>query len=179
LSPTLRCAACGARWHTAARRGRTAAADTCLRCGGPLSEEIERPAVPEAAQVSMIEELIEAAHSGDLERALGMCHPAIEITEVEALVPGHDGRFEGLSGARRWMEVVCDVWDVEFRSEPRERRLLDDGSLEMVHGLEARSSRGHPDFSEVTRSLWQFESGKLRRVEFSVVGAAAEDAPRA
>jgi ketosteroid isomerase-like protein len=127
----------------------------------------------------ILEELFAAWHDGDSERYLALCHPQIEITEIEALLPGHDSRFEGHAGARRWMELIRELWDVEFRSEPRERRVLDDRSVELVSDVEARSTGPHPDVSAMTRSLWQFEDGKLRRVEFSVAKGAAADAPRA
>ena len=177
MSPTLHCTACGARWHTAARRGRSAATDTCLRCGGHLEEMIQGP--PRGGPVSVIEDLRQAWHDGDPERALATCHHEIEISEIEALLPGHDSSFQGHAGARRWMELIHELWDIEFRTQLRERRVLDDGSVELVSDLEARSSGAQPDFSAMTRSLWQFEEGKIRRVEFRVAKAPAADAPRA
>lgn len=129
--------------------------------------------------MAIVEELFEAWHHGDCERLVALCHTQIEITEIEALVPGREPRFQGHAGGRRWMELIRELWDLEFRSEPRERRVLDDGSIELVSDLAARSSGAHPDFSAKQRSLWQFEEGKLRRVEFSVAKAAAADAPRA
>ena len=179
MSPTLHCPACGARWHTAARRGRTGATDTCLRCGGPLEETSEHPAGRSDGPVSVIEDLRRALQDGDSDRALAACHHEIEITEIEALLPGHDSRFQGHAGARKWMELIRELWDLEFRSQLRKRRVLDDGSVELVSDLEARSSGEQPDFSAITRSLWQVEDGKVRRVEFSVAKAPAADAPRA
>jgi len=127
----------------------------------------------------MLDGLFEAWHAGDCGRLLDLCHPEVEIIGIEALFPGHDSRFHGHAGARRWMELIRELWDLEFRSEPKERRLLDDGSVEQVSEVVARSSGDRPDFSARTRSVWQFEGGKLRRVEFSVARAVAADAPRA
>jgi ketosteroid isomerase-like protein len=179
VSPTLRCGACGARWHTAARRGRTSAANTCLRCGGSLAEVSERPLPAVDTPMSLVDELAHAWEAGEIDRALELCHHEIEISEIEALLPGHDARFQGHAGARRWMELIRELWDVEFRAEPREKRVVDESSVELLSALEARSSGELPDFSAMTRSLWQFEDGKLRRVQFSVATAAAADAPRA
>ena len=168
MSPTLNCPACGARWHTAARRGRTQTTETCLRCGGPLSEEV--------GPVDLIETLVRLSHSGDIEAALKMCHPEIEIFELPELFPGEDGSFQGLAGARRWMELVAAIWDVEFAAHRRMTRVLDEQTVELTNDVMARSSHGHPDFSATTRSHWAFEDGLLRRVSFRVVGAAAPDA---
>lgn len=179
MSPTLTCPTCGARWHTAARRGRLPATETCLRCGGPLSEVSERPLSRTDEPTSVIDAFRDAWSGDDLERALGFCHPEIEITEVGELLPGHDPHFKGLEGARRWMELLHEVWDVEFRIEPRERRVLDDRSIEVMSDLRASSSGGEPDFEATTRSIWSFEAGKLRRMEFSVASVGAEDAPPA
>ena len=177
MSPTLTCPTCGARWHTAARRGRLPATETCLRCGGPLSEVSEQPLSRADEPTSVIDAFRDAWSGGDLESALGFCHPEIEITEVGALLPGHDPHFEGHEGARRWMELLHKVWDIEFRIEPRERRVLDDRSIEVLSDLEARSSGESSHFVASTRSVWHFKEGKLRRVEFSVASEAAEDAP--
>ncbi len=171
MSPTLACAACGARWHTAARRGRTKATETCLRCGGPLTEQSEL--------LPIIDALIAHAHAGDLDAALDLCHPQIEIFEIPELFPGEDDRFTGREGARAWIERTFAIWDVEFTSTRREARAVDDQTVEMVSDVEARSSSGHPDFSATTSSRWTFEEGLLRRVEFSGVGATAPDANRA
>ena len=168
MSPTLTCPACGARWHTAARRGRAEATDTCLRCGGALSEEL--------GPVGLIEALVRRARTGNIEAALELCHGKIEIFELPELFPGEDESFKGHEGARRWMERVFAIWDIEFTPHRRETRVVDDQTVELVNELHARSSHGHPDFSATTRSLWSFEAGLLRRVEFSVVGAAAPDA---
>lgn len=171
LSPTLRCPACGARWHTAARRGRTPATDTCLRCGGQLAEESD----PLAA----LEALLSAWERDDLDAVTGLCHPEVEIEEIAELVPGHESRFEGREGARRWMELIRELWDVEFRSEPRERRVRDDRVIEVVSDLVARSSGDRADYTAVTCSLWEFEDRLLRRVGFSVARETAPGAPRA
>ena len=179
MSPTLRCEACGARWHTAARRGRTSATDTCLRCGGALAEVSEQPLPAVDSPMSLVDELAHAWQGREIDRALELCHDKIEITEMEALLPGHDARFQGHAGARRWMELLHELWDVKFRAERRERRVVDESSVELLSALEARSSGELPDVVATTRSLWQFEDGKLRRVEFSVATAAAADAPRA
>jgi ketosteroid isomerase-like protein len=168
MSPALKCPACGARWHTAARRGRTEAAETCLRCGGPLLEDM----VP----ATLIDALIGHWETGDIDAALELCHPDIEIFELPELMPGEDDRFSGRDGARRWMELTVAIWDVEFTTQRRETRVVDDQTMELVNRLAARSSQGHPDFEATTRSLWSFEDGLLRRVEFSAVGAAAPDA---
>jgi len=48
MSAKLVCLACGARWHTAARRGRTEAIETCLRCGEQLTEERDSLALVDA-----------------------------------------------------------------------------------------------------------------------------------
>ena len=171
MSPTLRCPACGARWHTAARRGRTPATDTCLRCGGPLAEESD--------PLASLEALLSAWERDDLDAATGLCHPEVEIEEIAELVPGHESRFEGREGARRWMELIRELWDVEFRAEPRERRVRDDRAIEVVSDVVARSSCERANYTIVTRSLWEFEERLLRRVEFSVAREAAPGAPRA
>ena len=179
MSPTLTCPACGARWHTAARRGRLPATETCLRCGGPLSEVIEESPSGEDTPTSVIDALRDAWQGGDRDRALALCHPEIEILEIEALLPGHEARFVGIDGARRWLELINEWWDLEFLVDLRERRVLSDRSIELVCEVEARSSGAPPDFVATTRSVWQFDEGKLRRVEFRVASAGAQDGPRA
>ena len=164
----MQCPACGARWHTAARRGRTEATETCLRCGGPLRDETD-PLV-------VLERFLAAWHEGDIEVAVQLCHPEIEIAEIAELVPGHDTSFTGREGARRWIELTAELWDVEFRCEPCERRVLDEHSVESVGEIEARSSGEHADFVVTRRSLWKVNDGMLRRVEASV---ARETAPGA
>ena len=171
MSPTLTCAACGARWHTAARRGRTEATETCLRCGGPLAEESEL--------LPIIDTLFAHAHGGDIDAALDLCHPEIEILELPERFPGEDHSFTGREGAREWIARTFAIWDVEFSVKRREVRVVDDQTVELVNDIEARSSHGHPDFSATTSSRWTFEEGLLRRVEFSGVGATAPDANRA
>ena len=171
MSPTLHCPACGARWHTAARRGRTEAAETCLRCGGPL-RDLGDPVV-------VLERFLAAWNEGDIEVALEFCHPEIEIAEMGELVPGHDASFTGRGGARRWIELIAELWDVEFRCDPCERRVVDEHSVELVGDIEGRSSGEHPDFVVTRRSLWRANDGMLCRVEASVARAAARDAPRA
>lgn len=168
MSPTLNCPACGARWHTAARRGRAEAAEICLRCGGTLAEDL--------GLVGLIEALMRRAQSGNFDAAVELCHGKIEILELPELFPGEDVSFTGREGARRWLERLFAIWDVEFTVHRRETRVVDDRTVELVNRIDARSSHGHPDFSATTRSLWSFETGLLRRLEFSVVGAAAPDA---
>jgi ketosteroid isomerase-like protein len=172
MSPTLHCGACGARWHTAARRGRTEATETCLRCGGRLDEEL---AGPEA----LVTAIIAQWDRGDVEALLALCHPDIEIREIPELVPGGEPSFAGRDGARRWIELMAEAWDLEFRVERRETKVVDRQTAELVNELEARSSKGHPDYFAVTRSLWRFDGGLLRSVEFSGERAPAPDARRA
>ncbi len=171
MSTALTCPACGARWHTAARRGRTEAIETCLRCGEALTAEHD--------PVAVIDALVRLRHSGDVDAALELCHPEIEIFELPELFPGEDESFTGLDGARRWMERTVAIWDVEFSAQRRWTRVVDDETVEMANDVVARSSHGHPDFSATTSSRWTFEDEMLRRVEFSGVGATAPDANRA
>jgi hypothetical protein len=168
VSAKLRCPACGARWHTAARRGRTEAVETCLRCGEQLAEERDA--------LALVDALIGLSRSGEIDAAVELCHPEIEIFELPELFPGENDNFTGREGARRWMERTVEIWDVEFTAQRREARVLDDRTVELVNLVEARSSHGHPDFSTTTSSRWTFEDGMLRRVEFSGVGAAAPGA---
>lgn len=168
MSPTLTCAACGARWHTAARRGRTEATETCLRCGGPLAEQNEL--------VPVIDALTAHAHAGEIEAALDLCHPEIEIFGLPEVFPGEVSKFTGREGAREWIERTFAIWDVEFALRRRESRAVDDQTVELVSDILARSSHGHPDLSVTTSSRWTFEERLLRRVEISGVEAAAAGA---
>jgi SnoaL-like domain len=168
MSPTLTCDACGARWHTAARRGSIKSSESCLRCGGALSEQDRL--------VSVIEALVAHAYARNFDAALALCHAEIEIYEIPELFPGEDESFTGHEGARRWIERTFAIWDLEFRVSRRETRVADDRTVELKSDVQARSSHGHPDFSATTSSRWKFEDGLLRCVEFSGVGAAAADA---
>jgi ketosteroid isomerase-like protein len=115
----------------------------------------------------------------DIDAAVEFCHPEIEIAAIAELVPGHDASFAGREGARRWIELIAELWDVEFRYEACERRVLDEHSVELVGEVEARSSGEHPDFIAPTRSLWKVNDGMLRRVEASVARETARDARQA
>lgn len=172
MSPTLNCPGCGARWHTAARRGRTEATETCLRCGGRLEEETADPA-------ALIDAFIGLWEAGDLDTMVTLCHPEIEVTEIPELVPGGEATFTGREGARRWMESIAEAWDLEFQVERRETTVRDAQTVELVNTLSARSSKGHPDYAGGTRSLWRFDGGLLRSAEFSADRAPAGDARQA
>jgi len=115
----------------------------------------------------------------DFDAVMERCHPDVEIAEIGDLLPGHEASFEGREGARRWMELIQKLWDVEFSRKPLERRVVDGNSVEMVAEVEARSSGELADYSTTARSLWEVEDGLVRRVEVSVAREAAPDARRA
>lgn len=127
----------------------------------------------------VLDGFLAAWHQGDSEAALGICHPEIEIVEIAELVPGHGTAFSGREGAQRWMELLAELWDVEFRCETGERRVLDEHSVELLSEIEARSSGEHGDFMVSRRSLWKVSDGMLRRVEASVARETARDARQA
>lgn len=115
----------------------------------------------------------------DVDAVVERCHRDVEIAEIGDLLPGRESSFEGHEGVRRWMELIQELWDVEFRRKPLKRRVVDSSSVEMVAEVEARSSGDLADYSATARSLWEVEDGLVRRVEVSVAREAAPDAPRA
>jgi hypothetical protein len=121
------------------------------------------------------ESFVVAWDKRDVDAAVELCHPEIEIATIAELLPGHDNAFAGREGARRWIELTAELWDVEFRHDDCERRVLDEHSVELVGEIEARSSGEQPDFVAITRSLWKISDGMLRRLDANVARATAPD----
>lgn len=129
--------------------------------------------------MTAVEGFCDSWRQWDVDAVVERCHPDVEIAEICDLLPGHESSFEGREGARRWIELIRKLWDVEFSRRPREQRVVDSSSVEVTAEVEARSSGQLADYSATARALWQFEDGLVRRVEISVEPATAPDAPRA
>ena len=129
--------------------------------------------------MTVVEGFCDSWQRWDVDAVVERCHPDVEIAEIGDLLPGHESSFEGRDGARRWMELIGTLWDVEFSRRPREQRVVDSSSVEVTAEVEARSSGRLADYSATAHSVWQFEDGLVRRVEISAEPAAAPDAPRA
>jgi ketosteroid isomerase-like protein len=122
--------------------------------------------------VKVVEAVFAAFAERDVERALELSDPEVELTAVTSDFAGRTEPYRGHEGIREYFRDVARVWD-ELRLTPRDYREV--GGQVLVTGrVTARSSARIVDGS--TGWIWRVRDG---RVVYGRVYASAAQAERA
>jgi ketosteroid isomerase-like protein len=122
--------------------------------------------------VKVVEAVFAAFAERDVERALELSAPDVELTAVTSDFAGRTEPYRGHEGIREYFRDVARVWD-ELRLTPREYRVVG-GQVLVIGRVNARSSARIVDGS--TGWIWRVRDG---RVVYGRVYASAAEAERA
>jgi ketosteroid isomerase-like protein len=103
----------------------------------------------------------DAITSGDLDKALEVCHPEIEFLSVLAVT---GDRYVGHDGIRRYFADFASAWS-EWRVEVHGVQALEDGRVEIVMTMHFRGKESGAMLSERTAHVWTLRDGRLLRNE--------------
>ena len=122
--------------------------------------------------VKVVEAVFAAFAERDVERALELSDPEIELTAVTNDFAGRTESYRGHEGIRQYFRDVAEVWD-DLRLTPRDYREVD-GQVLVTGRVTARSAARIVDGS--TGWIWRVRDG---RVVYGRVYASAAEAERA
>jgi ketosteroid isomerase-like protein len=122
--------------------------------------------------VKVVEAVFAAFAERDVERALELSDPEVELTAVTSDFAGRTEPYRGHEGIREYFRDVARVWD-ELRLTPRDYREVGDQIL-VTGRVNARSSARVVDGT--TGWIWRVRDG---RVVYGRVYASAAEAERA
>jgi ketosteroid isomerase-like protein len=110
--------------------------------------------------VRLTRRALEALDDGDVEAAVGVCHPEIEFLPLRAALVG---AYRGHEGLREFFADTAESFEL-FHVEIDEVRDLGDRVL-ALGALRVRTSGGGPEATTVLAAVTEFRDGLLVRVE--------------
>jgi ketosteroid isomerase-like protein len=103
----------------------------------------------------------EAVTAGDVEAALGVCHPEIEFLSILAV----SGRaYHGHDGIREYFRDIASAW-AEWRVEVHRIAAGADGRVAIVMSMHVRGKESGLMLSEQTDHIWTLKDDLLLRNE--------------
>jgi uncharacterized protein len=122
--------------------------------------------------VEVVRRAYEAFADGDLEAALNVFHPEVDI-RPDAAVPDF-GRFRGRDG---WLELVgrwYEPWE-EYRIEPKQFIDAGDQVVVLTREFGRRKDTGY-EVEQRVGTVWTFRDGEAVRLEYFLDQAEALEA---
>jgi ketosteroid isomerase-like protein len=115
----------------------------------------------------------DAISANDLDAALPVCHPEIELESVLAVT----GRaYLGHDGIREYFDDIASAWD-EWSVEVHRVENLPDGRVQIEMTMHARGRKSGVTLTEPTTHIWTLRDGKLIKNE--LIRAADQHPPAA